>query len=98
MDRRVGGVIDAALVRPVPPSVYPRPQGVECRRAPGVVADRGGRAREAIQAQLGHASIVTTLDIYGHLLLALSEQVVSALDAAHESRGGNVVELAASGE
>ena len=35
---------------------------------------------KAIQERLGHASIVMTMDRYGHLLEVVDEQVLAALD------------------
>jgi len=38
-----------------------------------------------IQARLGHASIRTTLDLYGHLMEGLDEAAAAALDARFRS-------------
>jgi hypothetical protein len=36
---------------------------------------------KVLQARLGHASITTTLDVYGHLMDGLDEAAAEALDA-----------------
>lgn len=42
----------------------------------------GGHPKE-VQARLGHASITTTLDVYGHLMPTLGAQLDDALEKAH---------------
>ena len=42
-----------------------------------------GEHPKTIQARLGHASISTTLDTYGHLFEGLDEAAADGLDAAH---------------
>ena len=42
--------------------------------------DAGAHPR-AIQARLGHASITTTLDVYGHRMPGLDDRLAEALDA-----------------
>lgn len=42
---------------------------------------------KAIQERLGHASIVKTMDRYGHLLETVDEQLLVALDAGLTARG-----------
>lgn len=39
------------------------------------------RKREAITAYLGHASIQTTFDLYGHLMPGNEEEAVALVDA-----------------
>jgi integrase len=47
-----------------------------------------------MQARLGHSSIRTTLDVYGHVLPAADEAVTSALDELFaSSRGPNAASL-----
>ena len=41
---------------------------------------------KVLQDRLGHASITTTLDTYGHLVSGLDEAAADALDAARELR------------
>lgn len=43
---------------------------------------QGAHAKE-IQRRLGHASIVTTMDVYGRLLPVLDKRLTAALDEAH---------------
>lgn len=66
-----------------------------------------GAHPKAIQSRMGHSSITTTLDRYGHLFPALDEQIAEGLDAtwrgaiADQSRtirGLGVVELHSTGE
>jgi integrase len=40
----------------------------------------GGVPMKAIQARLGHASIVMTMDRYGHLLADVDEQLLAGLE------------------
>lgn len=44
-----------------------------------------GEHPKVIQARLGHASIRTTLDLYGHLMEGLDEAAAAALDARFKS-------------
>jgi integrase len=44
-----------------------------------------GAHPKAIQTQLGHSSITTTLDIHGHLLPSTTEALAAALDATYAS-------------
>jgi integrase len=61
------------------------------------VAIAAGAHPKMIQERLGHASITTTLNIYGRLLPSLDEDLMNKLDAiaaeAQESRGAAVVPL-----
>jgi integrase len=41
---------------------------------------------KVLQARLGHASITTTLDVYGHLMEGLDEAAAHALDAVWHYR------------
>ena len=43
-----------------------------------------GEHPKVIQSRLGHASITTTLDTYGHLFEGLDEDAADRLDAAIE--------------
>lgn len=55
-----------------------------------------GAHPKAIQTQLGHSTITTTLDIYGHLLPSVEESLSAALDATYTSASAeptNVTEL-----
>jgi integrase len=62
-----------------------------------------GAHPKAIQGRMGHSSIVTTLDRYGHLVPALDEQIAEGLDTVWRDalaasprphRGLGVVDLA----
>jgi integrase len=44
---------------------------------------QGAHAKE-IQVRLGHASIVTTMNVYGHLLPSLDERLTAGLDEAYQ--------------
>lgn len=46
---------------------------------------------KVVQERLGHASIKTTLDIYGHLLPGLDEAAAEVLDAAYQARRADSV-------
>ncbi|MCH8991558.1 MAG: tyrosine-type recombinase/integrase, partial [Acidobacteria bacterium] len=54
-----------------------------------------GQHSKVIQERLGHASIRTTLDVYGHLLEGLDEKAADALDlpklhrTAHDGAWGS---------
>lgn len=54
----------------------------------------------AIQARLGHESITTTVDRYGHLVRSLSDDITAAVEAAMAppGGGGNVVPLPAASQ
>jgi integrase len=54
-----------------------------------------GAHPKLIQARLGHASITTTLDRYGHLFPSVEEALAEKLNAAYESAQApsNVIEL-----
>jgi integrase len=54
-----------------------------------------GAHPKAIQERLGHASITTTLDRYGHLMPGLADALAEALDDAHAAASppDNVAEL-----
>ena len=58
-----------------------------------------GAHPKIIQERLGHASITTTMDRYGHLFDGLDATLVNGLDAAHDEAAkpqDNVAELVAS--
>ncbi|MGH3443073.1 MAG: tyrosine-type recombinase/integrase [Nitriliruptorales bacterium] len=46
-----------------------------------------GANPKSIQAHLGHSTITTTFDLYGHLFEGHLDDVMGQLDAAHRSRG-----------
>jgi integrase len=45
-----------------------------------LLIEQGAHTKE-IQARLGHSTITTTLDRYGHLMPALGHQLAANLDA-----------------
>ncbi len=47
----------------------------------------GAHAKE-IQIRLGHASITTTMNVYGHLLPSLDERLVAGLDEVYRRAKG----------
>jgi hypothetical protein len=49
---------------------------------------------------LGHASITTTLDLYGHLFDTLQDEAADRLDAIYRAvrEGGQVVRMPADGK
>lgn len=49
----------------------------------------GGAHPKAVQARLGHASITTTLNTYGHLLPSLEEQLTEGLENAYREADGD---------
>ena len=55
--------------------------------AAGLMIELGAHPR-IMQARLGHSSIRTTLDVYGHVLPAADEAVTSALDELFASSRG----------
>ena len=54
-----------------------------------LMIEQGAHPKE-IQARLGHASIKTTLETYGHLMPTLGERLDDALDAAHRDAVRNL--------
>jgi hypothetical protein len=78
----------------------------DLRHTAEALAIAQGAHPKAIQARMGHSSIVTTLDRYGHLFPALDEQIAEGLDAVwrdalaaspRPDRGLAVVALAPTG-
>jgi integrase len=49
----------------------------------------GGAHPKSVQARLGHASITTTLNTYGHLLPSLEEQLTEGLESAYREVDGD---------
>jgi integrase len=52
-----------------------------------------GAAPKEIQARLGHASITTTLNTYGHLWPSLGAQLDEAMDRAFHEARANVASM-----
>ena len=53
----------------------------------------GGAHPKEIQARLGHASITTTLNTYGHLWPSLGVQLDEAMDPAFQEARANVASM-----
>jgi len=53
---------------------------------------KGAHPKE-IQARLGHASITTTLNTYGHLWPSLGAQLDEAMDRAYQEARANVASM-----
>ena len=49
----------------------------------------GGAHPKSVQARLGHASVTTTLNTYGHLLPSLEEQLTEGLESAYRESNGD---------
>lgn len=60
----------------------PQPRFHDLRHHAAAVAIAAGAHPKAIQARLGHASITTTLNVYGGLFPSLDEELADRLDAA----------------
>jgi integrase len=62
------------------------------------LADRGRRERQAIATYLGHVSIQTTFDLYGHLMPGNEDEAVALVDAylKRSDTGGRIDQLGAS--
>jgi integrase len=60
----------------------PAPRFHDLRHHAAAVAIAAGAHPKAIQARLGHASITTTLNVYGGLFPSLDEELADRLDAA----------------
>jgi len=67
----------------------------DLRHTAASLAIAAGAHPKLIQARLGHASITTTLDRYGHLFPSVEEALAEALDAAFAA--SNVIQLRATG-
>jgi integrase len=63
----------------------PAPRFHDLRHHAAAVAIAAGAHPKAIQARLGHASITTTLNVYGGLFPSLDEELADRLDAARPS-------------
>jgi integrase len=75
----------------------PAPRVHDLRHTAVALAIGAGYHAKAIQEMLGHASITTTLDLYGHLFDTLQEEAAGRLDAiyAAAAEGGQVVAMPA---
>jgi integrase len=83
----------------------PAPRFHDLRHHAAAVAIAAGAHPKAIQARLGHASITTTLNVYGGLFPSLDEELADRLDAARpavvartwHAEGADVVPIERSG-
>jgi integrase len=75
----------------------PPPRVHDLRHTAVALAIGAGYHAKAIQEMLGHASITTTLDLYGHLFDTLQEEAADRLDAIYRAagEGGQVVRMPA---
>jgi integrase len=60
--------------------------------AAGLLIAQGAHPKE-IQSRLGHASITTTLNVYGHLWPSLGAQLDEKIDAVHRQAKANVASM-----
>jgi len=67
--------------------LVPPPRFHDLRHTHVALLIAAGVPVKAIQERLGHASIVMTMDRYGHLLEVVDEQLLAALDAGLTARG-----------
>ena len=61
----------------------------DLRHTAAALAIKAGAHPKAIADRLGHASITTTLNTYGHLFPALDEELANQLDAMGRESAGN---------
>jgi integrase len=78
----------------------PPPRVHDLRHTAVALAIGAGYHAKAIQEMLGHASITTTLDLYGHLFDTLQDEAADRLDAIYRAvgEGGQVVRMPADGK
>jgi integrase-like protein len=82
--REWGGAVRAARLDP-----GPTPH--DLRHTAAALAIRAGAHPKAIQSRMGHASITTTLNTYGHLFEGMDEELAANLDTAYRAaQGGNL--------
>lgn len=78
----------ARVWRPAVATIDPRPTFHDLRHTSAALAIRAGAHPKAIQERLGHASIRTTLDIYGHLFPNVGATLAEELGALFAGSGG----------
>jgi integrase len=61
-------------------AISPAPTFHHLRHTAAALAIAEGAHAKAIQARLGHASITTTLNLYGHLFPSLDVELAECLD------------------
>jgi integrase len=65
----------------------------DLRHTASALAIAAGAHPMEIKTRLGHASITTTLNVYGHLFKSLDERLAEALDATHREAEGQAENL-----
>jgi integrase len=65
--------------------IVPAPRFHDLRHSAAAIMIEQGAHPKLIQAQLGHANISITLDIYGHLFPSLAEEMAAKLDTVFRS-------------
>jgi integrase len=65
----------------------------DLRHTAAALAIAAGAHPLEIKTRLGHASITTTLNIYGHLFKALDERLAGSLDAVQREAEASLVDL-----
>src|SRR5205823_3937794 len=63
--------------------IEPRPTPHDLRHTAVPLAIQIGAHPKAIQSRMGHASITTTFNVYGHLFPGVDEQLAADLDTAY---------------
>ena len=85
-------------------AISPAPTFHHLRHTAAALAIAEGAHPKAIQARLGHASITTTLNLYGHLFPSLDVELAERLDEVRadalaarlrHAAGGGVVPIEA---
>jgi integrase len=66
--------------------LHPAPTFHHLRHTAAALAIAEGAHPKAIQARLGHASITTTLNLYGHLFPSLDVELAERLDRVRDER------------
>jgi integrase len=66
--------------------ISPAPTFHHLRHTAAALAIAQGAHPKAIQARLGHASITTTLNLYGHLVPSLDVELAERLDDVRPAR------------
>jgi integrase len=72
--------------------ILPVPTFHHLRHHAAAVAIAAGAHPKAIQARLGHASITTTLNVYGHLFPGLDEELAERLEMAHADSAARLLQ------
>jgi integrase len=76
--------------------ILPLPTFHHLRHHAAAVAIAAGAHPKAIQARLGHASITTTLNTYGHLFPGLDDELAERLEATHADSAARLLQAGGS--